>query len=738
WLRKMIEVGDPVEFQTAAVRVRHDEDVEMYVNGKRVFVVTGFNVRRTAYDVTAELKASLKPGRNVVAVHVHQTSGGQYIDLGLVLDPKEKPAMRIDPQALARLRASRWPVEKAWKWYGEIGPIAGCNYLPRTAVNSTEMWQKETFDPKTIDEELGWAGKCGMNSVRVFVQYIVYEADPEGLIERMERFLEIADRHGISVMFILFDDCWIQEPKLGKQPDPVPGLHNSQWTASPGKSRKARENWPALEKYTTHVVGHFAGDKRVILWDLFNEAKGESRPLVEAAFGWARSAKPTQPLSACWQASDLWDVATFHDYHTPNAKSLAERTAERPALCTECIARTFNPRFDAIVLPMAEHGIGWYMWGLVKGRIQTHYPWGSKRDAPEPKVWFHDLLHPDGTPYDPREIEFIRRFHKEFKMPRRADRWSQEQANNWYEEAGPIRGCNYLPRSATNTTEMWQKETFDPKTIDEELAWAKSVGFNSLRVFVQYLVWENDPDGLKQRMEEFLRIADSHGIRTMWVLLDDCAFGYPAKHEPYLGPQGDPKPGEYAPFWTPSPGRRRVADRRAWPKLREYVTDLVGAYGDDRRVLAWDLYNEARGENRPLIEAAFAWARRAGPSQPLTTCWHAHDLADVISFHCYGSPDAMRNTIRQHKTHGRPVLCTEWLLRRGGNTVADILPVLEEEQVGWFIWGLVTGRTQTCMHWSSKPGDPIPENWQHDIFQADGTAYREEENALFRKVSTKE
>jgi len=44
---------------------------------------------------------------------------------------------------------------------------------------------------------------------------------------------------------------------------------------------------------------------------------------------------------------------------------------------------------------------------------------------------------------------------------------------------------------------MWQKETFDPKTIDQELDWAKSVGFTSLRVFVQYLVCQKDPAGLR-------------------------------------------------------------------------------------------------------------------------------------------------------------------------------------------------------------------------------------------------
>jgi hypothetical protein len=44
----------------------------------------------------------------------------------------------------------------------------------------------------------------------------------------------------------------------------------------------------------------------------------------------------------------------------------------------------------------------------VNGRTQTHLPWpGFGRDDP-PGLWFHDLLHPDGTPYDPKEIEVFR------------------------------------------------------------------------------------------------------------------------------------------------------------------------------------------------------------------------------------------------------------------------------------------------------------------------------------------
>jgi len=324
-----------------------------------------------------------------------------------------------------------WSKEKAWRWYWKVSPLRGCNYLPRTAVNMTEMWQADTFDPKTINEELGWAEKAGYNSVRIFLPYLVWKDDPQGIKKRLNKFLTIADKHGIGSMVILFCDCAFagREPYLGKQDEPVPGVHNSGWVPSPGLKRVTDKSvWPDLEKYVKDIVGSFGKDERILIWDLYNEP-GNSRmgekslPLAEAAFRWARAASPSQPLTiGAWtrfegkmskRLMELSDIVSFHGYDGAKGIKSKLRICEeyrRPVICTECLRRGVGNTFAAILPIFAEHNVGWYNWGLVAGRTQTYMPWGSKRGDPMPKIWQHDMFHPDGRPYDAKEIELIRKF----------------------------------------------------------------------------------------------------------------------------------------------------------------------------------------------------------------------------------------------------------------------------------------------------------------------------------------
>jgi hypothetical protein len=338
-------------------------------------------------------------------------------------------------------------------------------------------------------------------------------------------------------------------------------------------------------------------------------------------------------------------------------------------------------------------------------------------------------------------------------------RWTVEEAAAWYDRLPWLCGFNYLPRTAVNWTEMWQREGFDPATIEQELGWAREVGWNALRTNLQFLVWLDDADGLRARLDRFLGIAARCGMRTLLCPFDDCGF---SGREPYLGPQDPPVPGVHNSGGAASPGREVVRDRSRWPELERFVTDLVSHFRDDDRLLAWDLYNEPGNEavftraaapdpRGPLVEhsmalarAAFAWARAAQPSQPLTSgvwnpAWPAHnqellEQSDVASFHHYLGLPHLRGVVETLRRTGRPLLCTEWLARGLGSTVATHLPWFREQRIGCFHWGLVNGRTQTHLPWPAFAQLGRDGLWHHDLFHPDGSPYDADEIELFRKV----
>lgn len=336
-------------------------------------------------------------------------------------------------------------------------------------------------------------------------------------------------------------------------------------------------------------------------------------------------------------------------------------------------------------------------------------------------------------------------------------RWPAEKARAWYRQQGWIVGFNYVPSTACNTTEFWQAGSFDPRTIDRELGWAEGLGYNSARVFVQYVVWKADPEGFKQRFERFLQLADKHHLTVMPVFFDDCAFGSPAQLDPYPGKQREPIPGMILPSWTPSPGRKLGLDTAEWPVLKRYVRDLVAAHRTDQRIIIWDLYNEPMNRAKvgiskaqvgglKFLESAFLWAREAEPSQPITvSVWSGPRLpgyqlclrqSDVISFHLYGNAEALKKRIAELNKLGRPVVNTEWMARAMGGNFATDLPIFKAAGVGCYQWGLVNGRTQAQFPWWNKPGGKIDPKtgWFHDIFHPDGTPYRPEEIDVIKRL----
>ena len=351
---------------------------------------------------------------------------------------------------------SRWAREKANAWYAGQPWLMGCNFIPSTAINQLEMWQADTFDPETIDRELGWAADLGFATVRVYLHDLLWFAEAAAFKDRIERYLEIAARHRIQTMFVLFDDCWHDDPALGPQPEPVPGVHNSGWVKSPG-SKVVRDpaQWGRLENYVSDIVGTFGSDDRVVVWDIYNEPGNRfllslglpvlpryarliyqllsylllpspTAPLLQEAFSWARSARPGQPLTtATWYlttslesklnrlALALSDVVSFHSYFDLETTSRLVRQLQalgRPLLCTEYLARKAGCLFETHLPFFKQEKIGCYNWGLVSGKTQTIYSWEERIETgEEPCLWFHDILRPDGTPYREEEVRLIRK-----------------------------------------------------------------------------------------------------------------------------------------------------------------------------------------------------------------------------------------------------------------------------------------------------------------------------------------
>jgi hypothetical protein len=339
-------------------------------------------------------------------------------------------------------------------------------------------------------------------------------------------------------------------------------------------------------------------------------------------------------------------------------------------------------------------------------------------------------------------------------------RWSEARANDWYESQPWLVGCNFIPSTAVNQLEMWQADTFDAATIDRELGWAAALGFNTVRVFLHDLLWDADAHGFRERIDQFLSIAASHGIRPMFVLFDYCWHG-----DAKLGPQPSPVPGRHNSRWLQSPGHAVIAAGDALPRLEAYISGIVGAFADDERVLAWDIYNEItngflpaqslpdderraateaaarrRIERMPahldLLDRAFAWARSERPRQPLTVGLfmpdrdlnaHLAALSDVITFHCYEPAERLVALIGRLRKHNRPLICTEYMARTLGSDFRSTLPVFKRERVGCYNWGLVNGKTQTHITWTGES-----DRWFHDILHPDGTPYDADEAAFIK------
>ena len=357
-----------------------------------------------------------------------------------------------------------------------------------------------------------------------------------------------------------------------------------------------------------------------------------------------------------------------------------------------------------------------------------------------------------------------------------APRWTETEAWDWYNAQGWIMGANFVPSTASNQLEMWQQDYWNASVIDRELAWASSMKFNSIRVFLHNLIWEYEGEEYLDRIDQFLEICASHNIRPMFVFWDGCW-----DPNPHYGKQPEPRPHVHNSRWVQSPGRTALENETI--TLKPYIQSVLRRFGNDTRVLLWDLFNEpdnpntdsygsgttpsvpaaadAAGTELPadlkikyslkLLNSTMSWARAVGPLRtPLTVPFYrGEDISiqnwivrnvDIISFHNYydALSGMMTQTKNLLKTYKRPVICTEYLARTENSNFNPILGYLHSEGVWAFNWGLVSGRSQAIYPWDSwtTEYDAEPQTWFQDVLRPDGTPYRDKEYRYIGRVDT--
>ena len=342
--------------------------------------------------------------------------------------------------------------------------------------------------------------------------------------------------------------------------------------------------------------------------------------------------------------------------------------------------------------------------------------------------------------------------------------WSAGAASEWYGRQPWIVGSNYIQSNTVNQIEMWQAETFDADRIDLELTWAESLGMNTLRVFLNDLLWQKDSGGLQKRMGSMLRLAEKHKMKVIFVLFDSSGDPYPE-----LGRQRQPKPGVRNSLWAQSPGAKGLTDPKQLLNALNYAKAVVAAFSIDKRVLAWDVWNEPDNVNpgrfanseppkkaellQAILPQAFQYARAGNPTQPVTSgLWNGDwsstaklspvekiqiELSDVISFQNYDGPEEFEKRVKWLQAFGRPVLCTGFLDRNHGSTFEAILPIAKKYNVAALAGDLVAGKTQTWLPWDSWQTpyiDRKPEVWTQDIFTSTGPPYRQPEADFIRNA----
>ena len=292
----------------------------------------------------------------------------------------------------------------------------GAEYTPWRASNELWWHEYESYKPDLARELPHIKKVLGFTALRVWLHSLLYFHDAAQLKASMADFLATAASHELRVGFVFFDDCWHHAgANLSAPCVPRKGLHNGCWMASPQDSE--RTSVERFKPFVTDVVSTFKDDARVLWWEVYNEPKRSdnfSLALRAAAYAWAKAAKPSQPVAACWDDSNATDLVDHHQYTLPwGAANPVFSDPGKGGFVTEAGARWYQrTSFDA-GSPLTV--INWLQalkaarstpfvpgvmidWEVMTGHSQTRWHWGDPEGAAEPPIPWHSHLFPDGSP----------------------------------------------------------------------------------------------------------------------------------------------------------------------------------------------------------------------------------------------------------------------------------------------------------------------------------------------------
>lgn len=353
---------------------------------------------------------------------------------------------------------TKWTLSQANEWYKKLGWMRGCNFNGSDCANRPDMFQKYKSGEKlaTADKELALCGEIGFNSVRLWADFETYYQEPESYMEIFDKYIGLCAKHGLKVMVVLTHEEHLSRgdkfvpKKLGEQPMAL-GYHQNFYPLT--DEEKAKKPYHYAEYAETkdkfwemirRTVRRYANDERVFCWNVYNEpgnrlTSEQATAILKELFEVVRAEDPVQPLTAdIWRGVDddgnptteeerlaleLSDVISFHHYvsYEKMVKTIScLKKTGRPVFCTEWLHRIMHNNVFEMYPLFYVTDVGNYCWGFVAGKMQTYEPWelfwekqqNGEADKYDFTKWQHDLFRPNLRPYDPKEIDLIKRINE--------------------------------------------------------------------------------------------------------------------------------------------------------------------------------------------------------------------------------------------------------------------------------------------------------------------------------------